>query len=241
MTNFTISPEGTATSSHRGTDDPDFQRCDGCDSGLIVEDPSKPWHCPFCRYVNAPRPKPCSVCGGDVSKPAWDRWCPEFGAWVPMKALTLHQPWASLVADGRKTIETRSWETPRNIIGERIAIHAGKRAHVPSCEKWFPVETVPLGAIICTARIDDFAHVEPGEAPLQTLAWWYGRRESDRVPIDEFGDFTHGRHLWKLAEVKELTPMVHVRGRQRLCDWLPGQPGWNVKKGGDSNAQTDNP
>lgn len=40
----------------------------------------------------------------------------------PMKALTIRQPWASLIALGVKTIETRSWRT--NYRGP-IAIHAG--------------------------------------------------------------------------------------------------------------------
>ena len=44
-----------------------------------------------------------------------------------MKALTLHQPWASLIAEGPKTVETRSWSAPAWVIGQRIAIHAGKR------------------------------------------------------------------------------------------------------------------
>ena len=48
-----------------------------------------------------------------------------------MKALTLHQPWASLIADGRKTIETRSWPPPRTLVGERIAIHAGRQIGKP--------------------------------------------------------------------------------------------------------------
>lgn len=43
-----------------------------------------------------------------------------------MKALTLHQPYASLIARGVKTIETRTWPAPAGLIGERIAIHAGK-------------------------------------------------------------------------------------------------------------------
>ena len=42
-----------------------------------------------------------------------------------MKALTLHQPWATLIALGVKTIETRSWRT--NYRGP-IAIHAGLHA-----------------------------------------------------------------------------------------------------------------
>lgn len=40
------------------------------------------------------------------------------------KALTLHQPWASLVALGVKTVETRSWATSYR---GRLLIHAGRR------------------------------------------------------------------------------------------------------------------
>ena len=39
-----------------------------------------------------------------------------------MKALTVRQPWASLIALGVKTIETRSWRAPKALIGERIAM-----------------------------------------------------------------------------------------------------------------------
>ena len=41
-----------------------------------------------------------------------------------MKALSIRQPWAWLIADGYKDIENRSWAT--NFRG-RIYIHAGKR------------------------------------------------------------------------------------------------------------------
>ena len=41
-----------------------------------------------------------------------------------MKALTVRQPWASLIAAGVKTIETRSWATS---FRGPLAIHAGKR------------------------------------------------------------------------------------------------------------------
>jgi hypothetical protein len=43
-----------------------------------------------------------------------------------MKAITLKQPWASLVASGLKQVENRTWAVPKSIRGERIAIHAGK-------------------------------------------------------------------------------------------------------------------
>src|ERR1043166_8636003 len=48
-----------------------------------------------------------------------------------MKALTIWQPWASLIIAGAKPVEWRSWRAPRWIIGQRIAIHAGARAAKP--------------------------------------------------------------------------------------------------------------
>ena len=41
-----------------------------------------------------------------------------------MRALTIRQPWASLIAAGVKTIETRSWSTKYR---GPLAIHAGKQ------------------------------------------------------------------------------------------------------------------
>lgn len=42
-------------------------------------------------------------------------------------AFTVWQPWASLIAWGVKTTETRSRAAPQKLIGKRIAIHAAKR------------------------------------------------------------------------------------------------------------------
>ncbi len=44
-----------------------------------------------------------------------------------MKAISLWQPWASLIACGAKPFETRSWAPPRSLIGQPIAIHAAKK------------------------------------------------------------------------------------------------------------------
>jgi hypothetical protein len=44
-----------------------------------------------------------------------------------MKAISLWQPWASLIACGAKPYETRSWAPPRKLIGQTIAIHAAKK------------------------------------------------------------------------------------------------------------------
>lgn len=44
-----------------------------------------------------------------------------------MKALTIWQPWASLIMIGAKPYEWRRWRCPASLIGQRIVIHAGSR------------------------------------------------------------------------------------------------------------------
>ncbi|HSE36216.1 MAG TPA: ASCH domain-containing protein [Blastocatellia bacterium] len=44
-----------------------------------------------------------------------------------MKALTIKQPWASLIIFRGKDIENREWEAPSTLIGRRIAIHSSKK------------------------------------------------------------------------------------------------------------------
>lgn len=44
-----------------------------------------------------------------------------------MKALTIWQPWASLIIIGAKPFEFRGWRPPARLIGERIVIHAAAR------------------------------------------------------------------------------------------------------------------
>lgn len=44
-----------------------------------------------------------------------------------MKALTIWQPWASLIIAGAKPYEFRRWRAPRSLIGQRIVIHAAAR------------------------------------------------------------------------------------------------------------------
>lgn len=44
-----------------------------------------------------------------------------------LPAITLWQPWATLIAAGAKPFEFRSWPAPRRLWGKRVAIHAGAR------------------------------------------------------------------------------------------------------------------
>lgn len=121
-----------------------------------------------------------------------------------MYALTLWQPWAEIIALGWKLVENRTWAPPYGVIGERIAIHAGKRWSRDAADaistltgEWFPRESVDLGAIIATAVVRGVAR---------------GVRE---VPDADQGRWWSGPVGWVLGDVRRITPVL-CGGRQRL-------------------------
>ena len=72
-----------------------------------------------------------------------------------MKALTIRQPWATLIMQGVKRYEFRSWKT--NFRGE-VLIHAGKgidKEAVERLKKYLPEGKLPLGKILGKVNITD--------------------------------------------------------------------------------------
>lgn len=131
-----------------------------------------------------------------------------------MKAISIWQPWASLIAVGAKRIETRHWAAPASVIGERVAIHAAKRKPGPLSDRMHealggsisqPVEVLPLGVIVCTVVIDRC------EAMTRDLV-----NAASRTEVS-FGEFVPGRYAWFLRDVEE-TRHVEMRGSQGFYD-----------------------
>jgi len=44
-----------------------------------------------------------------------------------VRAITLHPEWAAAVVHLGKWVENRTWKPPESVIGQRVAIHAGRR------------------------------------------------------------------------------------------------------------------
>lgn len=157
-----------------------------------------------------------------------------------MKALTLHQPWASLIALGVKTIETRSWSTKYR---GPLAVHAGSRqVHTGQFfmlardavrfgqitreqEAEFRALDVPLGAIVATCELVDVVpmevcnerrtHVcESGGALIlhSPLDQPFPDGETEHLIDDQrpYGDFTPGRYAWLLDDIKPTTERCPV-------------------------------
>ena len=142
-----------------------------------------------------------------------------------MKALTLTQPWATLVALQAKSIETRSWRTSYR---GPLAIHAAKRmpksASLLCCQEPFRAALeaggyklensttnnpfgLPLGAIIAVAILTDIQPITPENQPPE--------------PEHSFGDYTPGRFAWMLQNIYRLPDPIPASGRLGLWEWNP--------------------
>ena len=153
-----------------------------------------------------------------------------------MYAITLHQPWASLIALGIKTVETRAWPAPARLVGQTIAIHAGKRVVRKSGvavenqmrarlgEDWH--RTIPAGAVLATAVLAGMAGVD--YVDLQTGYAVHDLSTEDGCAVglgqtrtDPWGDFSPGRWLWFLADVEALANPAPAIGHQSFWHWNP--------------------
>ena len=166
-----------------------------------------------------------------------------------MKAITLWQPWASLIAVGVKTSETRSWAAPQSLWGERIAIHAAKRLFLFKDTEGWPNElqdavsdmidreyamwkgNLPLGAVVATARLRYCGQVTEEESshPLihgkakcavKARGVWY-HDFVDHQRHDGLGDYSLGRWVWFLGDVQRILPVIPARGYQGFWEWTP--------------------
>lgn len=153
-----------------------------------------------------------------------------------MKALTLTQPWATLVAIGAKRIETRGWST---LYQGPLAIHAAKAMPAEAAALCLtePFRSVLLGAgyystaelvrgeviavvdLVVVASVSEYllAQPEPG---------WYWNNPSGknyRFPISDweraFGHFAAGRYAWLLDNVRMLDDAAPARGSLGLWEW----------------------
>lgn len=75
-----------------------------------------------------------------------------------MRALTLKQPWATAIITLGKDVENRCWKVPGEIVGQRIAIHAGlgwddRAGELLSLRR----DDVSRGALIGSVHIKGFA------------------------------------------------------------------------------------
>jgi hypothetical protein len=148
-----------------------------------------------------------------------------------MKAITIYQPWATLIAIGKKRFETRSWATKYR---GSIAIHAGKKPFEETLTEYaVHADEIQLiqediasacgmeydfdyGAIIAVAELMGSYRISNERGRISVyrthdLEWYH---PSDQEMM--YGDWTPGRFAWELADVRMLTKPISCRGMQNL-------------------------
>ena len=152
-----------------------------------------------------------------------------------MKALTLWQPWASLVAMRQKLIETRCWATKYR---GPLAIHAA--ANLPA--KWLgasrhqvefrdaladilncrrdrdersglhvddAIKALPRGKVLCIVRLSDIIETGTIETELEIIG------ERERL----FGNYELGRYAWYLDMCEVFDEPIPAKGNRMLWNW----------------------
>ncbi len=151
-----------------------------------------------------------------------------------MRALSLTQPWASLLANGAKRIETRSWGTPYR---GWVAIHAAK-GFPRDCKElclqnpflealgnagFGRISQLPLGAVIGFAHLHRVGRIGRRADGLRVEGPVI--IHGNELPITDetelaFGDYTPGRWAWCFSNFAPLQEPIPAKGMLGLWEWM---------------------
>lgn len=133
-----------------------------------------------------------------------------------MKAITVSQPFASLIACGGKFVENRTWPTSHR---GQLAIHAGKgtqylsRAEIADHAQGV-IAVCNLAACLPLSTILTHAEKTP-DAIAHGVHTWVQLRDHDH---------TEGPFCWILTDIRIVGP-YECSGKQGLWNWDPPSPG----------------
>ncbi|GGI82025.1 hypothetical protein GCM10007973_18070 [Polymorphobacter multimanifer] len=153
-----------------------------------------------------------------------------------MKALTIFQPWASLIIIGAKPFEFRGWRPPSSLVGQRLVVHAAARevdtrevhqlvrlleaggrfaAHtclkpdlaLPLLRDWMNGTELPLAAGLGTAIV--------GVARLGTeISAEFGLNRANDSDRD-----MHSNWGWPMQDIERWEHPFSMKGAQGLWTW----------------------
>ena len=125
-----------------------------------------------------------------------------------MKVLTIKQPWATLIMQGDKRFEFRSWKTKYR--GE-LLIHAGKgidKEAAKRLEKYLPKE-LPIGKILGKVTLVDCIKMSP-DFKEKLL------KENSEIYTKSSFQENYG---WQLDNVEVFDELMEAKGNLSLCEF----------------------
>jgi hypothetical protein len=129
-----------------------------------------------------------------------------------MKALSIMQPWASLIvggpyAPGVKRVENRTWNPPASMIGAQFAIHASKKLDMDAFNELHD------GAF--GWKRSEWMYGTPAQFPRSAIV---GIATLDRVVLDPHSLTANEARFWAgpigfvLRDVRRIDPIADVKG-----------------------------
>lgn len=128
-----------------------------------------------------------------------------------LKAISVHQPWAGLIATGQKTVESRRWFTsyrgplvicstkqdPNEVVRLREARGDPIMPLLDPDSPWWQY----TGAALCIAILADCRPMTTEDAKAALVRW------------------EPGMFAFRLEHIGQIYPVIPVRGRQGLWTW----------------------
>lgn len=161
-----------------------------------------------------------------------------------LKALTIYQPWASLIMAGAKPFEFRGWHPPVSILGKRIVIHAGaKKIDVDLVRDLYHAlyfrdisETIAQAAAETCLHADPAIPIlrralQPGNDPLPMAVGLgtamvgvprFGTDIAKEFGVTRANDSDRDQHAnwgWPMLDIDVWPEPIPMRGKQGLWNW----------------------
>ena len=126
-----------------------------------------------------------------------------------MKVLSIKEPFATLIKDGTKIYETRSWKT--NYRGE-IYIHASKTLskskNVETAKKYLKSEINP-GYILCRCELVDCI-------PMTKEFINHIYKDTNEA---DFGQYSEERYAWEIKVLEVLPSPIKANGKLGIWNY----------------------
>lgn len=151
-------------------------------------------------------------------------------------AITIWQPWASLIMVGLKAYEFRRWPAPERLYGQRIAIHAGARkpTKMDQMELLYAIQggalIGPLGRELTDSELKEVEAMIhqvlalPRSAVLGTVILGRPQKATKLFADDKDADRIDPRMWgWPLSDPRPLPYACPAKGAQGWWTWRPSE------------------
>ncbi len=126
-----------------------------------------------------------------------------------MKCLSVCQPFAELIIQGKKTIELRKWNT--KFRGEFL-VHAAKNILIEDCKRMKISSSITTGAIIGKVKLTDVKKYESDK-----------ELKSDKKKHYSTSDITKNKYGFILENPKKLRVPIPYSGKLNFYEFHPDE------------------